>query len=364
MNKGQKLIKRMTIIGIMIGVATVILIMNLGQTVSSQTAGAFLSGPDLVQVTPEFEQTNTGAVVAQNKPEFTLDNLNRVKRLDYVKDLYPRFSTQYQLGEELNNEKVQIQMLHKDFDIKKFYDVEITQHSEMNFFGVLIEDKLFDKLNKPTTIEMSGRRLSVAGTFKSESLVLEDAILVEASTYEALFDNTFMVLSVRLDGFATKDKMEKLEEDLADNFTGKYTVESTEEMKKGLEAMLGTITNLFLFFGFLTVLVSGIGIMNLTYITISNERNQICIKRAIGASPFEITKEYLLKIFGLTLQGTVLGIAVGLGLTYLLISLIGGGMTISVASIVLSFVFSFGLSLIFGLYPVQLASKENIVNFL
>jgi len=368
MNKGQKLIRRMTIIGIMIGVTTVILILNIGATVSKRMSGSLLVHPNLVTVRPDY-MAGVGAFgMVGGGPmmdaEFSFKNLQHIKNLDYVADVYPEVLQQYILGEEQYHAEVNVAFLHEDFDIKKFYDIEITETADVDFFSVFVEEKLFNELNQPTTIEMSKRRLHVAGTFKSNHVFLKKGLLVQADMYEALFGDQFNSLNVMLKEAIQMPTIGQFYGDVAAQFAGNYVITPSEDGKKEIESFLTTTINLFLFFGFLTVLVSGIGIMNLTYIMISNERSQICIKRAVGATALDITKEYLFKIFRLTFQGTILGIIIGLSGTYLVASLTQMEIALSPVSIILSFGFAFGLSFIFGFYPVHLASTENIVDAL
>jgi len=368
MNKGEKLIRRMTIVGIMIGVATVVAILNIGASAAERETSVFLVHPKLAKVEPDYMAGMTlfGGIMGGglSKKEFTFDNLQKLKNLDYVADVYPRHMEPYVLGQEQNNEEIKVEFLHEDYDIKKFYNIELTETAPFGLFGVYVEEDLFKKINEPTTFEMAGRHMRVAGTFKAKHTDLEKAVLVQRDMYEALFGSEFDTVDVMMKENVNKQLIERLKLDVMTNFAESHNVKHSEDTKKEITSVIGTIMNLFLIFGVLTVVVSGIGIMNLTYIMVSNERNQICIKRAVGASAFDITKEYLLKIFWLTLRGTILGIGVGLGATYLVALVNNMEIAISPLSIIISFGFSFGLSFIFGIYPVHSVSKENIVNFL
>ncbi len=114
----------------------------------------------------------------------------------------------------------------------------------------------------------------------------------------------------------------------------------------------------------ISLLVGGIGIMNIMLVTVSERTRDIGIRLALGARRREILLQFLLEAAILTLAGGLLGVVIGAGLPFYVGALYGVAVPISLASIVVAFGVSLAVGLFFGLYPARKASRMNLIDAL
>jgi putative ABC transport system permease protein len=114
----------------------------------------------------------------------------------------------------------------------------------------------------------------------------------------------------------------------------------------------------------ISLLVGGIGIMNIMLASVMERTREIGIRRAIGARRKDVVRQFLLETTIISLAGGLLGIAVGVGLSQLIGQLAGWSTIVTTSSIVLAFVVSVGIGLVFGLYPAVRASRLDPVTAL
>jgi putative ABC transport system permease protein len=114
----------------------------------------------------------------------------------------------------------------------------------------------------------------------------------------------------------------------------------------------------------ISLLVGGIGIMNIMLASVMERTREIGIRRAIGARRKDVVRQFLLETTIISLAGGLLGIVVGVGLSQLIGELAGWSTIVTTSSIVLAFVVSVGIGLVFGLYPAVRASRLDPVTAL
>jgi putative ABC transport system permease protein len=114
----------------------------------------------------------------------------------------------------------------------------------------------------------------------------------------------------------------------------------------------------------ISLLVGGIGIMNIMLASVMERTREIGVRRAIGARRRDVVRQFLVETTIISLAGGVLGILVGVGLSQLIGELAGWSTIVTTTSIVLAFVVSVGIGLVFGLYPAIRAAKLDPVTAL
>lgn len=141
-----------------------------------------------------------------------------------------------------------------------------------------------------------------------------------------------------------------------------FSVTSTKEAQKTLEDVLGSITILLLALTSISLVVGGVGIMNVMYVSVSERTSEIGLRKAVGATSKGILQQFLFEALIITCIGGLIGIALGMllswGLTFLF-GYFGFGLTLhfSMTSFLLSVSFAMAVGLIFGIAPAYRASK-------
>lgn len=173
---------------------------------------------------------------------------------------------------------------------------------------------------------------------------------------------------------ARTDDMTKVGKDVADYLTenqimtddGKYQYKSVDllEQAKQLQEMSNATNKQLVWIAGISLVVGGIGVMNIMLVTVTERTREIGLKKAIGAKKKRILRQFLTEAAVLTSLGGILGVIVGIGLAQLLSSLMNTPTAISVPAILISVVFSMIIGILFGLIPAVKASKLNPIEAL
>ena len=124
-----------------------------------------------------------------------------------------------------------------------------------------------------------------------------------------------------------------------------------------MTALLGGIAGI-------SLLVGGIGIMNIMLVSVTERTREIGLRKAVGAKRKDILKQFLTESVTLSLIGGLIGILLGLGGSRLLAAAMGAQTVVTVNSVVLAFVFSAAIGIFFGIYPAIRASKLSPIDAL
>ena len=146
--------------------------------------------------------------------------------------------------------------------------------------------------------------------------------------------------------------------------TDDFTVRNLASVMATAQETTATITLLLGSIAAISLLVGGIGIMNIMLVSVTERTREIGIRKALGARYANILMQFLIEAVVIGVIGGILGIAVGIGGSYAISSVAGWNTVITSAPIILSFGFSVGIGLFFGLYPARKAALLNPIDAL
>ncbi|MBE0600157.1 MAG: FtsX-like permease family protein, partial [Firmicutes bacterium] len=143
-----------------------------------------------------------------------------------------------------------------------------------------------------------------------------------------------------------------------------YTVTTLESIREIMDTMLSMMSALLSGIASISLVVGGIGIMNMMLTSVTERTMEIGMKKAIGAKPGQIQMQFLIEAFLLSMIGGIAGIILGISLSAILCQVMGTQFTVSYSAIALGVGFSAAVGILFGWSPARKASKLNPIDAL
>ncbi len=242
-----------------------------------------------------------------------------------------------------------------------------TEMMETFFFGV-------DPLGE--TLYISGIPFQVVGILSDDttesltSLMSGSSDILVPYTTAMRLNNVNVVTSFTVyltDGVDSETGTTLIEEELDRMFSFEedcFTVTNMSGVEDTMESMLNMVSALLAGIASIALVVGGIGIMNMMLTTVTERTVEIGLKKALGALPWQIQVQFLMESFMLSMIGGIVGILIGLILSYALCTMMETSFVISMGAILLGAGFSAAVGIIFGWAPARKASKLNPIDAL
>jgi len=360
----------LTMLGIIIGIASVICILAIGDGFTHTVTKGLGSHNVSNKVTIQYQSssydstdggfTNNDAAVLEKVP-----GVDHVKLASSMTDATAK--AQYQ------TKNISINLNKQPKHLKMVKGTYFTMTEASN--GIYISEDLANKLFKENAINrlisIDGNVFEVQGIYHIGDMNYRPDAYVSKKTFKELFANQIMKDQAKLYtksdankkqvGKTAVKQMKKMGEQ---KDTGDYQVSDPDQISKQFTKILNDITYFIAFIAGISLLIAGIGVMNVMYITVSERRKEIGIRRAFGATAGDIRNQFLIESVVLCVIGGLIGILMG----YILVAIINAFLpfkaVITAYSIILSLSVSTAVGLIFGFIPSNKAAKSELVGLL
>lgn len=368
----NKLRTILSLLGIIIGVTSVVAILTLGNSATGSIAGAINSGGlDTISITV------TSSKYADTFTETLGDTIMR--EVDGVKAVLPVNVTQ---GTRVRNQKTikmaavygvnsdYIDEMHLTFDSGEcFSAADNINRRLVVVLGADIAKDLFpggDAVGQYVSIfRQQSKRYLVVGVLdkKDPSLAgsYNSSVYIPYNTYSQRFRRTSYVGSYVvkvLDDFDPIEVSDKISDYLGGLVgTSSFSILSSASLSEIASEITGTFSTFLACIAGISLLVGGIGIMNIMLVSVAERTKEIGIRKALGASPRVIRGQFITEAIVLTLVGGIIGASLGTGLSWVVTSLAGWAFEISIPAYTISMGFSMFIGVFFGWYPARKASK-------
>ena len=408
----NKLRSALTMLGVIIGVASVIAMVAVGNGASIQVQQQVLSlGSNLVTVTPGNQSAEGLRGAGVQSTNLTLDDMNAIQA-----QLGPTIGAveaeqsagRWQVtaaGQNWNSNVVGVTtgypkardwgLAYGDF----FTDDDVRVYAQVAVIGSTTATNLFGEGVDPTgqTIQLrqvfgggggpGGAQRARIVNFKVVGMLdtkgttfgfsRDDQILVPTTTAQRVLTGRTNSVSTIIVKAASSDQMANTTADVTDVLLRRhkvtdpanadFTVTNQNDTLAALNQVTGTFTILLAAIGGISLLVGGIGIMNIMLVSVNERTREIGIRKAVGARRRDILSQFLIEAIGLTGIGGILGILLGWGITVVVHQIPAAAsipIAITAGTVAIAVGVSVAIGVVFGLYPAMRAARLHPIQAL
>ena len=372
----------LTMLGIIIGVMAVIVIVGLGNGLSNYVTDSFSSlGTDTLTVTVSGRGSSTRNVDVDDMYQIVEDNS------EYLEYISPTVSApNARIGSEVLYVTT-VQGVSEDFLSMKDYSVgegrgisygDIDQRKNICVIGEYLNQQYYHGKAVGDTIRIGGRLMTIVGVLdpisdEPEEGGLDDVVYIPYSTAERMSGTTInsYTITMRDENYAAESK--EIVEDALTELLGdsdSFMVISMTEMLESMTEMINVIVYILAGIAAISLLVGGIGIMNIMLVSVTGRTREIGVRKSLGAKERYILEQFIIEAAVTSALGGTLGILLGYGVSSVAgqVASAAIGDTFTVApgfgAVMLAFGISAGIGVLFGFLPAKKAARLNPIEAL
>jgi putative ABC transport system permease protein len=375
----------LTMLGIIIGVGSVVALVAVGQGASSGITNRITSlGTNLLTVNAGRSTTAGARGSAGSATTLSLGDATAIADLAGVAAVSPELSTSAYVVNGADNTTTTILGTTQDYPTVRAYavwqgrfltDTSVEQSLRVAVLGATTASDLgLDSTSLGTEIQIAGVPFQVVGILQAKgttsSTSADDQILVPVSTLKRYFTGTSST-GVRSIGVsvATAGEMETVKAEIMSLLETRHNIASTASDDFSVAdqtQLLSTATSVYTLLTVLlagvasiSLVVGGIGIMNIMLVSVRERTREIGIRKAIGARGRDILLQFLVEALVLSLLGGLIGILAGVGASVVIGQLAGWGFVFNPVTVVAATGFSLVVGVVFGVWPARQAARLN-----
>jgi putative ABC transport system permease protein len=380
-------------LGMVIGVGAVILMMAIGEGAQQSIKRSIDSmGSNLFVILSGSSSTSGSRSGSGNSSALNINDANAVGDLEDIAAIAPISTGNAQIIFSGNNWNTSIIGTSPTyFSIRGwnvdsgelFSDADIRSANRVALIGKTVAENLFgddiDPIGK--TIRIKKSPFTILGVLESKGQSFDgrdqdDTIIVPITTAQRkLFGNQIPGSVRMIMAQAKSEKYMGVAEDaindlirqrhnIRENAESDFSVRNLTAMAKTASDTAKTMSMLLGAIASISLLVGGIGIMNIMLVSVTERTREIGIRMAIGAREKDILLQFLLEACVISIVGCVIGVALGLGGALLVKKMVGAEILISMQSIILAFSVAASVGVFFGYYPASKAAKLHPIEAL
>lgn len=381
----NKLRSFLTMLGIIIGVASVIAMMAIGQgSKKSIQANIAEMGSNMIMIRPGQDKGPGGAQQdASDMQTLKLKDYEALKeQAKYLSAISPSVNSSGQFINGNNNTPSTIYGISPDYmqirqqkvkDGEMFTDEEVRSSAKVCVIGKTVADNLFTNGEDPVgkVIRFNKIPFRVVGVLESKGynsfgMDQDDVVLAPYTTVmKRILSVTYLqginasAVTENMTDLAIEDITSILRENhkLKASDEDNFTIRSQQEMAEMMNSTSDTMTVLLLVVACISLVVGGIGIMNIMYVSVTERTKEIGLRMSVGARGIDILNQFLIESVLLSVTGGLIGVIVGIGAAVGINVFAHWPIQIQPWSVLLSFAVCSATGIFFGWYPAKKAAS-------
>lgn len=380
----------LTMLGIIIGIASVIAMVGLGQS-STQSISSEISstGTNMIMVMRSNQRqggVNIGSTSVQSLKAGDVEAI--LDGSSYISMATPSVSSAGQIVYGSQNWPGTIQGANSSYlDIRKyeiaygsnFTEIDVHNSAKVCLIGQTVVDNVFGNENPIGKVIRFGKiPLKIVGVLESkgqnqmgqdqDDIVIAPYTTVQKRILAINYIHMIMAsaASEEVADLAARDveQILRVEHKIKPGAENDFEVHTQKEMLDMMSSVTGMLTLLLAAIAAISLLVGGIGIMNIMYVTVTERTREIGLRMSIGAKNKDILQQFLYESTILSLAGGIIGIVLGIALSYLVSALLHWPFIVNSFVVIISFLVCAVIGIFFGWYPARKAANLDPINAL
>ncbi len=375
----------LAMLGVIIGIGSVIALISLGQASQKSVENQIKSlGSNLLTVSPGAQTCGGVRGERGGMTTLTYEDAKAIEtsaKITTVKNVAPEYSGNGQVVAGRNNTNTQIVGITPIYATVKNISLasgsfiserNVDAMSKVAVIGPQTAEDLFGEGVDPVgeTIRTNSQVFKIIGMTTSKGGSgpnnQDDRIYIPLTTAQKILFGVNYLSSISVEAKSEAVMVQAQDEvgylllerhKLSDPGQADFSIMSQEDLLGTISEVTGTFTTLLSGIAAISLVVGGIGIMNIMLVTVTERTREIGLRKALGAKNKTITTQFLLEAVIITFTGGLIGSLVGLIVSYFLSNSMDIPFTISISSILLAFGVSAGIGILFGWYPAQKAAR-------
>jgi putative ABC transport system permease protein len=385
----------LTALGIIIGIASVITMLAIGQgTKQSIKSSISEMGSNMIMISPGADMRGGVRRDASSMETLKMEDYEAIKEeCDYVKAVSPMVTSGGQFIYGNNNTPSSLYGVNQDYlEIRQltvsegsmFTDTDIKTSAKVCILGQTVVDNLFPDGGDPIgkVIRFNSIPFRVVGVLKKKgynSMGMDQDDLVLApytSVMKRILAQTYLgsIQCSAITEGVTQQAIEQITDILRRNHKLKdatddaeadeddFNIRSQEELSSMMDSTMTMLTVLLACVAGISLIVGGIGIMNIMYVSVTERTREIGLRMSVGARGVDILNQFLIEAILLSVTGGVIGVLFGVGASYAIKTFANWPVSIQLWSIVLSFAVCTFTGIFFGWYPAKKAARLDPID--
>jgi macrolide transport system ATP-binding/permease protein len=378
----------LSILGILIGVAAVIAMLALGEGAKASIEQRLASlGSNLLSVRPGSPRVGGVALETGSVTRLTVKDAEAIAKLDSVKMVSPNVSGRAQVVYGSQNWSTRMEGVGFNYAGMRasvpilgrfFTEEELRSRGKVAVLGLTVARELFADQN-PVGSEIKINRINfqIIGVLPEKGATgwrdQDDVVVIPISTamYRVLGKEYVDGIDVEVRGPELIEQAQKEIEQLITRrhrLTGdikeSIDIRNLTEIQETLASTTKTMSWLLGSIAVISLLVGGIGIMNIMLVSVTERTREIGLRKAIGARAKDIMMQFIIEAVVMAVSGGLIGIVMGIGIAAALSFAAGWTTKVSLSAITMATMFSIGVGMVFGIWPARKASQLNPIEAL